>query len=88
VLGATISQLMVLLSSSFLKLVFIGIIIAVPVAFVVMQEWLASFTVRTTLSVGLFLQSAFITILVALFTVGWQTYRAAVSNPVNALKYE
>jgi putative ABC transport system permease protein len=88
VLGATISQLMVLLSSSFLKLVFIGIIIAVPVAFVVMQEWLASFTVRTTLSIGLFLQSAFITILVALFTVGWQTYRAAVSNPVNALKYE
>lgn len=88
VLGATISQLMVLLSSSFLKLVFIGIIIAVPVAFVVMQEWLASFTVRTTLSIGLFLQSAFITILVALFTVGWQTYRAAVSDPVNALKYE
>jgi putative ABC transport system permease protein len=88
VLGATITQLMVLLSSSFLKLVFIGIIIAVPVAFVIMQEWLAGFAIRTPLSVGLFLQSAFITILVALFTVGWQTYRAAVSNPVNALKYE
>jgi putative ABC transport system permease protein len=88
VLGATISQLMVLLSSSFLKLVFIGIIIAVPVAFVIMQEWLAGFAIRTPLSIGLFLQSAFITILVALFTVCWQTYRAAVSNPVNALKYE
>lgn len=88
VLGATISQLMVLLSSSFLKLVFIGIIIAVPVAFLIMQEWLDSFVVRTPLSLWLFLQSAFIIISVALLTVSWQTYRASVANPVKALKYE
>ena len=88
VLGATISQLMVLLSSSFLKLVLIGIIVAVPVAFLIMQKWLESFVVKTPLSLWVFLQGAFIIILVALFTVSWQTYRASVSNPVKALKYE
>jgi putative ABC transport system permease protein len=88
VLGATISQLMVLLSSSFLKLVFIGILIAVPIAFLLMQQWLESFVVRTPLSLWLFLQSAFLIMLVALFTVSWQTYRAAVSNTTDALKYE
>jgi putative ABC transport system permease protein len=88
VLGATISQLMVLLSSSFLKLVFIGILIAVPIAFLLMQQWLESFVVRTPLSLWLFLHSAFLIMLVALFTVSWQTYRAAVSNTTDALKYE
>ncbi|RYE56518.1 MAG: FtsX-like permease family protein [Sphingobacteriales bacterium] len=88
VLGATISHLMLLLSSSFLKLVFIGIAIAIPLAFLIMQKWLNNFEVRTPLSIWLFLLSAFITVFIALLTVSWQTYRAAVSNPVNALKYE
>ncbi|MFP5079476.1 ABC transporter permease [Pedobacter sp. JCM 36344] len=88
VLGATISQLMSLLSSGFLKLVLIGIVIAVPIAFVVMNKWLENFDVRTPLSIWLFLLSAFLTVFIALITVSWQTYKAAVSNPINALKYE
>jgi putative ABC transport system permease protein len=88
VLGATISQLMTLLSSSFLKLVLIGIVLAIPVAFVLMTKWLESFDFRITLSIGLFLFSALLIIIVALLTVSWQTYRAALSDPVKALKYE
>jgi putative ABC transport system permease protein len=88
VLGATISQLMTLLSSSFLKLVLIGIVLAIPIAFVLMTKWLESFDFRITLSIGLFLFSALLIIIVALLTVSWQTYRAALSDPVKALKYE
>jgi putative ABC transport system permease protein len=88
VLGATIGQLMSLLSSSFLKLVLFGILIALPIAFVVMNKWLDNFDIKTPLSIWFFLLSALLTVFIALVTVSWQTYKAAVSNPISALKYE
>lgn len=88
ILGASFVQLMSLLSSSFLKLVLTAIVLAAPLSFLMMDKWLENFDARTPLSFWLFLLSAFLTVFIALLTVSWQTYRAAVSNPVNALKYE
>ena len=88
VLGASVSELMSLLSVSFVRLVLIAVLIALPIAYYMMNGWLQSFEVRTSISLWIFISTAFLTLLVALLTVGWQTYRAAVANPVKALKYE
>ena len=88
VLGASVTELMQLLSFSFLKLVFIAIMVSFPVAYYLMKEWLSGFEFQTTISLSIFLLTAGFTLLLSLFTVSWQTYRAATANPVNALKYE
>lgn len=88
VLGASITELMQLLSFSFLKLVCMAIVVSFPLAYYLMKEWLAGFEVQTNISISIFLLTAGLTLLLSLITVSWQTYRAAVANPVNALKYE
>lgn len=88
VLGASVSELMTLLSVNFVKLVLIAILIALPVAYYMMNDWLQSFEVRTAISLWIFILTAFLTLLVAMVTVSWQTYKAAKANPVRALKYE
>ncbi|MBG6236065.1 ABC-type antimicrobial peptide transport system permease subunit [Pedobacter sp. CAN_A7] len=88
VLGASVTELMQLLSFSFLKLVFIAMMVSFPVSYYLMKEWLSGFEIQTTISLSIFLLTAGFTLLLSLFTVSWQTYRAATANPVNALKYE
>lgn len=88
VLGASVSGLMQLLSLSFLKMVAIAIVIAIPIAQYVMNEWLKGFEFHTTISWLVIFFAAIGTIGIALFTVSFQAYKAAVANPVNALKYE
>ena len=79
---------MQLLSYSFLKLVCMAIVVSFPVAYYLMKMWLAGFEVQTNISISIFLLTAGLTLLLSMLTVSWQTYRAAVANPVNALKYE
>jgi len=88
VLGASVSNLMGLLSFSFIKMVLIAIIIAVPVASYVMDNWLRGFEFHTSVSWTMIIVAALGTIGIALLTVSFQTYRAAKGNPVDALKYE
>ena len=88
VLGASIGELTKLLSVNFMKLVFAAIIIAMPVAYLLMDNWLNSFEVRTSMSWWIFTLTGSFTLIVAMVTVGWQTYSAAKANPVKALKYE
>ena len=88
VLGASVTELMQLLSFSFLKLVCIAIIVSFPVAYYLMKAWLAGFEIQTNISISIFLLTGVFTLLLSVFTLSWQTYRAAVANPVNALKYE
>lgn len=88
VLGATVKELMSLLSLNFVKLVLIAVVIALPIAYYLMNSWLQSFEIQTTLSVWIFILTGLTTLVIALFTVSWQTYRAAKSNPIHALKYE
>ena len=88
ILGASITELMTLLSLSFLKLIFIAIVIAIPVAYYIMNNWLMHFELRTSLNLWVFMATATLILLISILTITWQTYRAAKTNAVDALKYE
>ena len=88
VLGATVSNLATLLSKDFLFLVGISCIIAFPIAWWMMHNWLQDYEYRINISVWIFIAAAMIAILIALTTVSFQAVRAALSNPVKSLRTE
>ena len=88
VLGASISQIISLLSKDFIKWVLVANIIAWPVAWYAMDKWLQHFAFHTELSWWIFTTSAICTIVIALLTVSWQSFIAATRAPVDSLKYE
>ncbi|NLT50698.1 MAG: FtsX-like permease family protein [Ignavibacteria bacterium] len=88
VLGASIVEIIMLLSKEFTKWVLIANIIAWPVAYYVMNNWLMNFAYRTEISFWVFLISGITALLIALFTICAQIYKAASSNPIESLKYE
>lgn len=88
VLGATTVQITQMLSSEFLKLIIIASLIAFPIAWWMMTKWLQSFAYRVRISWWIFLVSGMITLVVALATIGWQSVKAAMANPVKSLRTE
>ena len=88
VLGASVSNVVGLLSKEFLKLVFIGIIIASPITWLVMNKWLQDFAYRTNISWLVFVITAIIAISIALLTISFQAIKAALANPVKSLRTE
>jgi len=88
VLGASVSNLMQLLSVSFLKLIVVAIVIAVPISYYAMDKWLQRFEFHTSISWWIIPLAAFGTLSIALITVSLQAYKTAKANPVDALKYE
>jgi len=88
VLGATMVNIITLLNKDFLKLVLVGFIIAVPVAWYAMNQWLADFAYRIEIGPGIFALAGIAALVIALLTVSWQSMRAALANPVNSLKNE
>jgi putative ABC transport system permease protein len=88
VLGASESGIIFLLSREFTKWVGIAMILAWPIAYLVMNRWLQDFAYRTRISLWSFLFSAVASLAIALLTVGFQAMRAARANPVDSLRYE
>jgi len=88
VLGATIQELMRMLSVKFMKLVGLAVVLSVPIAWYLMNRWLLSFEIHTKLNLWIFVITAAFTLIVALLTVSWQTFKAATTNPVKALKQD
>jgi putative ABC transport system permease protein len=88
VLGANVGGIVALLSRDFLQLVVIASIIAFPIAWWAMDQWLQSFAYRTGISWWIFAVAAGAAILIALVTVSFQTIRAALANPVKSLRSE
>lgn len=88
VIGASVSSIIQLISKDFLKLVAIAIIIAVPFAWIAMNEWLEDFAYRTTISWWIIALAAIISLLIAFVTVSFQAIRAAMANPVKSLRTE
>ena len=88
VLGASISGIVRLLSADFLKLVLIANIVAWPVAYLAMDHWLADFAYRISIGWATFLVAGLTALLIAFVTVVYQAVRAAIGNPVAALRYE
>ena len=87
-LGATAESIVVLLSKDVLSLVVIAFVLAVPIAYLVMQRWLEAFAYRIGLTPGIFLLTGALALLIALLTVSYQAVRAATADPVESLRYE
>jgi ABC-type antimicrobial peptide transport system permease subunit len=88
ILGASVSQLWILLSKDFLKLVIISLIIGSPIAYLMMSEWLEKFNYRTNISWTVFVIASSGALLITLITVSYQAIKSAIANPVNSLKTE
>ena len=88
VLGASVVNVMLLLSRDFTKLIVVAIVLAVPLAYFVMDAWLSSYASRIQIGAGIFVLAGGFTLLVAWLTVSWQSVKAAVANPVESLRSE
>jgi putative ABC transport system permease protein len=87
-LGASVLGIVGLLSKKFVRLVIIANVIAWPLAYFLMNKWLQDFAYRTGLGVWTFILAGFIALVIALFSVSYQSFRAATAAPINALRYE
>ena len=88
VYGASVKNVFVLLNKSFLLWVVIAFAIACPIAFYGIHKWLGGFVIKTPLSIWIFLLVGVIALLITLLTTGYQTWKAATSNPVDSIKIE
>jgi len=88
VMGSTVAGIVGLLSKDYIKLVIISVLIASPIAWWAMQEWLADFAYKIELSWWMFIMPAIATILVAFVTMSYQSMKAAKANPVDSLRDE
>lgn len=87
-LGASVSDIIWLLSRESLHLVLVSNIIAWPIAYFAISNWLQNFAYRIDVGIGGFVMGGFLAVIIALLTIGFHTIKAARSNPVDALKYE
>lgn len=87
-LGASVSSIVFLLSKEFSRWVIIASLLAFPIAYWTANEWLQQFAYRTEINFVLFILAALGVVFVAWFTIGYQSIRAAVANPIKALRYE
>jgi putative ABC transport system permease protein len=86
--GAVIAEVLVLLNSEFIKWVAVAFVFATPVAWYIMNNWLQTFAYKIELSWWIFFVAGLLALGIALLTVTWQSWRAAIRNPVEALRYE
>ncbi len=86
--GARVAEVMIMLNKDFLRWVAIAFFIACPLAWFAMYKWLENFAYKTALSWWVFMAAGGIALIIALFTVSWQSWRAATRNPVESLRYE
>jgi len=88
VLGASVQQILTTLSTDFIKLVAIALIIATPLIYLAANKWLQNYPYRIEMSWWLFASAGILVMLIALFTVSFQSIKAAVANPVKSLRTE
>jgi putative ABC transport system permease protein len=88
VLGASVGRIVSLLARDFVKLVFIAIVIATPVAWFAMQKWLQAYAYRINIGWWVFALAGLLAIVIAFVTISFQTIKAALMNPVKSLRSE
>ena len=88
VLGATVSNIVSMLSADFLKLVMIATLVAIPVAWWGMNQWLADFAYRIQIDWSVFFWTGIMALVLAFLTISFQSIKAALANPVEALRNE
>jgi putative ABC transport system permease protein len=88
VLGASVSSIVILFSKDFLKLVIIAVVIASPLAWLIMNKWLQNFAYRIHISWMIFAITTLISLFIAFITISFQSIKAAIANPVKSLRTE
>ncbi len=88
VLGASVTGIVSILSTDFLKLIFISLVISMPLAWIATNKWLQNYPYRINLNWWLFASAGLLVILIALFTISFQSIKAAMANPVKSLRSE
>jgi putative ABC transport system permease protein len=88
VMGASVESIIMMFSKEFIKLIFIGFLLAAPLSWFVMNEWLSEFAYHIELNAWIFLTGIGLTLFIAVLTVGYRSLRAASANPVKSLRYE
>jgi putative ABC transport system permease protein len=88
ILGASVPEVMEILNTSFVKLLTVSIVIAIPIAWYSMHKWLQGFAYKTELSWWIFTLAGVVALGITLLTVSLQSWIAAVRNPVESLRYE
>ncbi|GAB3336185.1 ABC transporter permease [Larkinella ripae] len=88
VLGASVAGIVTLLSKDFLKLVFISLLLAAPVAWWAMREWLKDFAYKVDIEWWVFALAGLLAVFISLLTISFQSIRAALANPVKSLRSE
>jgi len=88
VMGASITNIFILLSKDFVRLVLIAFVIACPVIYLVMNQWLDGFAYQTHVGAGIYISVGGLVLLISLFTVSYQAIKSASANPVDTLRYE
>jgi putative ABC transport system permease protein len=87
-MGATVSNIVGIMSRDFLLLVGLANLISWPVSYIVMKKWLQNFAYRIDIGLWIFATAAALALFIALLTIAFQTIRAATANPVDSLRYE
>ncbi|MES1218364.1 MAG: FtsX-like permease family protein, partial [Bacteroidota bacterium] len=88
VMGASVQNLLIILSKDFMKLVLVAFVIAVPVTWLIMHNWLQDFAYRINISWWVFAIAGISSFVIALFTISFQAIKAALANPVKSLRSE
>lgn len=88
VLGASISEIVKILSKEFVVLISVAFVIATPIAWWMMNQWLNDYVFRIEIQWWIFVVAGFLTILFAIFTVSFQSFKAAIENPIKSLRDE
>lgn len=88
VMGASVANIVRLLSRDFVKLVMIAFVLSVPIGYYAMEKWLENFAYRIELNVWIFVMAGIVSFLIAWITIGFESVKAALSNPVNSLRNE
>jgi len=88
VMGASVANIVTLLSKDFVKLVILGFFIAIPISWYAMNQWLADFAYKIEIGPGIFALAGATALVIALLTVSWQSIKAALANPVESLRSE
>jgi putative ABC transport system permease protein len=88
VLGATVPEILLMLSKEFIKWVLIANVIAWPAVYLAMSSWLENFAYRVNVNLGILIGAALLAAAIAIITVSYQSIKASLANPVDALRYE
>jgi len=88
VLGASVFNIFTLTGKEFIKWIVVANVIAWPVGYYLMGQWLNNFSYKISMGLGIFIFAMGLSLLIAFFTISYQTLKAALSNPVQSLRHE